>query len=155
MFQRGNGNSSSNFDKKDNSTNVKNSTLSLHIVAYENSDEVSSECNEEECSKKKNEKMALIKKWKNTKQIFNDSASFFQNPFEFPRQHKNQNIKPEIMQFKASQRLLNPNESKYDDESSTHPEELTTEQSQEESSFKKEKTHQPKTKVFSFESLNN
>uniref|UniRef100_A0AC34FX67 Uncharacterized protein n=1 Tax=Panagrolaimus sp. ES5 TaxID=591445 RepID=A0AC34FX67_9BILA len=96
--------------------NFNNSPLSLHISAYENSIEangdntVAADKNEE--LKKNAQNFALIKKWQNSNHIFVDSI--IQNPFEFPRQQKEEeeNIKdPEIMQFKASQQLLNPNES--------------------------------------------
>uniref|UniRef100_A0AC34G292 PARP-type domain-containing protein n=1 Tax=Panagrolaimus sp. ES5 TaxID=591445 RepID=A0AC34G292_9BILA len=81
--------------KKDKDSNVNNSTLSLHIAAYENSVESSNEFNEEEI---KSEKQILIKKWK--------------NPFEFPRQQEDEDAQiPEVAQFKASKRLLNPNQS--------------------------------------------
>uniref|UniRef100_A0AC34G026 Uncharacterized protein n=1 Tax=Panagrolaimus sp. ES5 TaxID=591445 RepID=A0AC34G026_9BILA len=74
-----------------------NSTLSLHIEAYENSTESSNEA----------EKAGLINHCKNFKPIF---SGFAQNPFEFT-QKENEMIKPEVMQFKASQSLLNPNSS--------------------------------------------
>uniref|UniRef100_A0AC34G283 Uncharacterized protein n=1 Tax=Panagrolaimus sp. ES5 TaxID=591445 RepID=A0AC34G283_9BILA len=90
-------------EEKD-SKSANNSTLSLHIAAYENSIEVSPK----EFNEKENAKTSLIK----TKQIFTDSAPTIKHPFEFSRQQENQNnSKPEMMQFKASQRLLNPNES--------------------------------------------
>uniref|UniRef100_A0AC34G547 Uncharacterized protein n=1 Tax=Panagrolaimus sp. ES5 TaxID=591445 RepID=A0AC34G547_9BILA len=72
-------------EKRLSNANLNSSTLSLHISEYENSNN----------------------KCKNVKQLF---SGFAQNPFEFIQQ-KSEMVKPEMMQFKASQRLLNPNSS--------------------------------------------
>uniref|UniRef100_A0AC34FZU1 Uncharacterized protein n=1 Tax=Panagrolaimus sp. ES5 TaxID=591445 RepID=A0AC34FZU1_9BILA len=89
---------------------LNNSTLSLHIAAYENSNE-DSDGGETESFKSKNQKTTLNKKWKTSKQAFNSSSLFDQNLFELPRQQKDQSSNnPEVMQFKASQRLRNPND---------------------------------------------
>uniref|UniRef100_A0AC34GNJ8 Uncharacterized protein n=1 Tax=Panagrolaimus sp. ES5 TaxID=591445 RepID=A0AC34GNJ8_9BILA len=93
--------------KKSKSTN--NSTLFLHIAAYENDTADSNDSNTGG-SKSKNEKMTLIKKRRASKQFLTDSSSLIANPFEFPRQQDNRSKHPEIMQFKPSQRLRNPNE---------------------------------------------
>uniref|UniRef100_A0AC34F869 Ubiquitin-like protease family profile domain-containing protein n=1 Tax=Panagrolaimus sp. ES5 TaxID=591445 RepID=A0AC34F869_9BILA len=93
-------------------SNINNSTLSLHIAAYENLIEASNELSREEEGKGDDFKVKesrLTKQWKNSKQIFTDSSIAFQNPFEFSRQQEDENMKPEVMQFKASQKLLNPN----------------------------------------------
>uniref|UniRef100_A0AC34F4J7 Uncharacterized protein n=1 Tax=Panagrolaimus sp. ES5 TaxID=591445 RepID=A0AC34F4J7_9BILA len=94
--------------KKKPSTN--SSTLSLHIASYESSMAAATYLDASDV-KKENEKTTLIKKWKASKQVFSDSSSFIQkNPFEFPRQQKDRSKHPEVMQFKASQLLRNPNE---------------------------------------------
>uniref|UniRef100_A0AC34GVD1 Uncharacterized protein n=1 Tax=Panagrolaimus sp. ES5 TaxID=591445 RepID=A0AC34GVD1_9BILA len=96
--------------KKPGNNNLNNSTLSLHIVAYENSIEASGDTVSVDKNEGLKKNTQLIEKWQNSERIFADSI--IQNPFEFPRQQKEgKNVDPEVMQFKASQKLLNPNKS--------------------------------------------
>uniref|UniRef100_A0AC35FJA7 Uncharacterized protein n=1 Tax=Panagrolaimus sp. PS1159 TaxID=55785 RepID=A0AC35FJA7_9BILA len=86
-----------------NATN--NITLSLHIAAYENSIETAasdssfvSKVDELKKGKSYSDKQIII------------SCFTFQNPFEFPRQQKGGRTKhPEIMGYRSSQRIVNPN----------------------------------------------
>uniref|UniRef100_A0AC34FK49 Uncharacterized protein n=1 Tax=Panagrolaimus sp. ES5 TaxID=591445 RepID=A0AC34FK49_9BILA len=93
--------------RKEKSGNLSgnSSTLSLHIAAYENSIKVIN-------SENFDEKIPINfgKKGKKFKQIFHESSTIFKNRFEFSRQQKGGTTDPEIMQFKASQKLLNPND---------------------------------------------
>uniref|UniRef100_A0A914P775 Uncharacterized protein n=1 Tax=Panagrolaimus davidi TaxID=227884 RepID=A0A914P775_9BILA len=75
------------------------STLSLHISAYENP--ISSHLfGNENIAGLKKEKLVSIKK-----RCFTDDLKF-RNPFEFPRQQDgDERNKPEIMEFKATQQL--------------------------------------------------
>uniref|UniRef100_A0AC34F4B0 Uncharacterized protein n=1 Tax=Panagrolaimus sp. ES5 TaxID=591445 RepID=A0AC34F4B0_9BILA len=85
---------------------VNNSTLSLHIASYEATNDPLNE--ENECLEKKNEKSDFDKTCTNAN--VDGSPSLNQNIFEFPRQQENKKVStPEISQFKASQKLLNPN----------------------------------------------
>jgi elongation factor 1-delta len=82
-------------EKHHRNTTTNGSTLSLHIAAYEN----------EALSYMVNGRK------KDAKHSFDVSTSVFENPFEFPRQQESGNGNmPDISQYRASQKLLNPNQ---------------------------------------------
>uniref|UniRef100_A0A914XPR7 Uncharacterized protein n=1 Tax=Panagrolaimus superbus TaxID=310955 RepID=A0A914XPR7_9BILA len=87
--------------------NLKRSTLSLHIFAYENSIE---NHNGEDDTKNMKRKPKSGNIWKDFKQLFTDSPTNQLDLSEIPRQQRNDDSKAEIMRFTLSQRLLNPNE---------------------------------------------
>uniref|UniRef100_A0A914QET8 Uncharacterized protein n=1 Tax=Panagrolaimus davidi TaxID=227884 RepID=A0A914QET8_9BILA len=103
--------------KNENTLKTTNkSTLSLHIAAYENSNEAAASDSFFD---------SQVEKRVNTKQIMTDASSFIsQNQFEFPRQQSNQK-KPEVSQFKASQRLRNPNKVSKSDQTKSSTESTT------------------------------
>uniref|UniRef100_A0AC35EVH9 Uncharacterized protein n=1 Tax=Panagrolaimus sp. PS1159 TaxID=55785 RepID=A0AC35EVH9_9BILA len=90
-----------------NTTN--NSTLSLHISAYENSVDATALDSHDDKNDKTSNKKEMIKNWRNEKQLFIESLWTIQNPFEFPRQQSDKVSKPEVSHFRASQHLYNPN----------------------------------------------
>uniref|UniRef100_A0AC34EZ55 Uncharacterized protein n=1 Tax=Panagrolaimus sp. ES5 TaxID=591445 RepID=A0AC34EZ55_9BILA len=100
-------------DEFKNAKSANNSTLSLHIAAYENLNEATSsdpDGLEKEFLKKNGETLGFVKNW-GTSNHFNDgSTSIIPNPFEFPRQQDDRIIRPIVMQFTTSQRLINPNQ---------------------------------------------
>uniref|UniRef100_A0A914Q4Q0 Uncharacterized protein n=1 Tax=Panagrolaimus davidi TaxID=227884 RepID=A0A914Q4Q0_9BILA len=94
--------------KKDSSNTTNKSTLSLHIAIYGKTFET----HESETFDDKNIGDLKKKKFDSIKDTnFNATSTFvIQNPFEFPRQQNGKLPEPELSQFKASQRLFNPNE---------------------------------------------
>uniref|UniRef100_A0AC34FT77 DDE Tnp4 domain-containing protein n=1 Tax=Panagrolaimus sp. ES5 TaxID=591445 RepID=A0AC34FT77_9BILA len=86
--------------------NLNNSTLSLHIQAYENSDTPADSKNIE---KEKSDKKGGT--WSSLKQFWANKEPIFKNYYEIPRQQENDEAaRPFIMQFHVNQRLLNPND---------------------------------------------
>uniref|UniRef100_A0AC34FSQ3 Protein arginine N-methyltransferase n=1 Tax=Panagrolaimus sp. ES5 TaxID=591445 RepID=A0AC34FSQ3_9BILA len=79
---------------------INSSTLSLHIAAYEKSIQDNAAAAVVEDTNEGSKKSTFC--------TFSSSLSAIKNPFEFPRQQKSEATKPETIQFKASQRLLNP-----------------------------------------------
>uniref|UniRef100_A0A914NYN3 Ubiquitin-like domain-containing protein n=1 Tax=Panagrolaimus davidi TaxID=227884 RepID=A0A914NYN3_9BILA len=86
---------------RSNATNSSN--LSLHITAFEN---IIMSSSGEGDSLVKNQSSKEQKSWQH---FFPRIGNVEANPFEFPRQQENSSAEPEIVQFKASQKLLNPN----------------------------------------------
>uniref|UniRef100_A0A914PB51 ParB/Sulfiredoxin domain-containing protein n=1 Tax=Panagrolaimus davidi TaxID=227884 RepID=A0A914PB51_9BILA len=99
------------WEKKGNSSNANNSTLSLHIAAYENSIYAEPEIFDDKNKESINETNS-IKKQNNSKRSNIASIFVIQNPFEFPRQQENggEANSLEVAQYKASQQLLSPNQ---------------------------------------------
>uniref|UniRef100_A0AC34F323 Uncharacterized protein n=1 Tax=Panagrolaimus sp. ES5 TaxID=591445 RepID=A0AC34F323_9BILA len=107
-------NSNRNSEKNDTSKKSKlinKSTLSLHIAAYENLTEATNDLksSEKEVVQSKGECLGMAKKWKTSSHFIDGPSSIAQNPFEFSRQQEDEGSRPELMAFRASQRLLNPN----------------------------------------------
>uniref|UniRef100_A0AC34FFF3 Uncharacterized protein n=1 Tax=Panagrolaimus sp. ES5 TaxID=591445 RepID=A0AC34FFF3_9BILA len=81
-------------------------------AAYENLAEATTDSDSDvkESLEIKDEKSGLIRKWERSKHFCTGSKAIVQNLFELPRQQEEVRSKvTEIIKFKASQKLLNPN----------------------------------------------
>uniref|UniRef100_A0A914PKU2 Uncharacterized protein n=1 Tax=Panagrolaimus davidi TaxID=227884 RepID=A0A914PKU2_9BILA len=85
---------------------IENNNIITDIAAYERSVEAAAP---DSFGDKNNGKTRKLGNTKDAKQILT-STFVIQNPLEFPRQKNGEVQNPELSQFKASQRLLNPNE---------------------------------------------
>uniref|UniRef100_A0AC35F5H7 Uncharacterized protein n=1 Tax=Panagrolaimus sp. PS1159 TaxID=55785 RepID=A0AC35F5H7_9BILA len=85
--------------KKGGSSIVNDSTLSLHISAYEDAIKASDSINDKNNQGLKKDNLT-----------FTGSTLVIRNPFEFPRQQNYKIEDPELSKYKASQRLFNPNQ---------------------------------------------
>uniref|UniRef100_A0A914QFI2 Uncharacterized protein n=1 Tax=Panagrolaimus davidi TaxID=227884 RepID=A0A914QFI2_9BILA len=95
--------------KKDNTSDTNKTTFLLHIAPFENSVEIPLYSLNGRINEDLKKSDNSIKKCE--KQIFTTISTFdIQNPFDFPRQKNDKVSDPEVSQFKASQKLLNPNE---------------------------------------------
>uniref|UniRef100_A0AC35FD37 Uncharacterized protein n=1 Tax=Panagrolaimus sp. PS1159 TaxID=55785 RepID=A0AC35FD37_9BILA len=86
-------------EKKDNE-DKHGSTLSLNIAAYKRDIFVDRNTVSTPPSK------TFVKSWKKKTPLIGSKVAA---PFEFPRQQESQENQPELMHFRASQKLLNPN----------------------------------------------
>uniref|UniRef100_A0AC35F8L0 Uncharacterized protein n=1 Tax=Panagrolaimus sp. PS1159 TaxID=55785 RepID=A0AC35F8L0_9BILA len=118
IFSTLNENESKKCWKKSGLTDTKNSTLSLHIKAYKNSVEntESDSINVINKGDWEKEKFGTKKKLEKAKQVFATSTFVIQNSFEFQRQQNYDVTEPELSQFKASQQLLDHNETLNNDQ---------------------------------------
>uniref|UniRef100_A0AC34FJ98 Protein kinase domain-containing protein n=1 Tax=Panagrolaimus sp. ES5 TaxID=591445 RepID=A0AC34FJ98_9BILA len=86
--------------KKRESSSANTSTLSIHIANYEN-------CMEEDSSN--NDLISTNKLFSSCTTKMNQK-DILSGGFEMARQESDQPVEPEIMQFKSSQKMLNPND---------------------------------------------
>uniref|UniRef100_A0AC34FZT0 Uncharacterized protein n=1 Tax=Panagrolaimus sp. ES5 TaxID=591445 RepID=A0AC34FZT0_9BILA len=94
-------------EKQIDSRATNSSTLSLHIAAYENSVEALDFTTFTESFHKNINKVLFSREISCVQKL--NGLSLPPNPFEIPRQQEDRAKEPEIMKFKSSQRLLNPN----------------------------------------------